>query len=285
MATASESDDESTTSATPLQQCVFWGLTIAFMIKLGCFVVVAVIIHNNDWIHLKAVKDFDFVYIRGISFDDCAYEVNATETITCIKWSLVNQTEWYAFWNYYKIDSNTVTLPSAWYANAYYICLLLLVWYVLDMSSMLVMCCKQRKNVENFEYHKQVSILSAIFIIITYISVHIGLAHGRQTKFIDFRMKANQTSWNWCQNIHRELLFLRPGMRNPARPRRLQLSKIPKKTQVDSTMRKCCRPNTEIEEQAPGPSRSPKPGPSRSPIAGPSTRQKVEIEMRPLKEM
>jgi hypothetical protein len=58
----SDSDDESTMSATPMQQCIFWTLTIAFMLKLGCFVVVAVIIHNNEWILLES-KTFEYVFM------------------------------------------------------------------------------------------------------------------------------------------------------------------------------------------------------------------------------
>jgi hypothetical protein len=57
-----DSDDDSITSATPAQQCLFWSLSVAFMLKLACFVIVAVIIHNNAWVVVEP-KNFDYAFI------------------------------------------------------------------------------------------------------------------------------------------------------------------------------------------------------------------------------
>jgi hypothetical protein len=48
-----DDDNDSIQSVSPAQQCLFWSLTAAFMVKLTCLVVVAVSIHNNDWITVE----------------------------------------------------------------------------------------------------------------------------------------------------------------------------------------------------------------------------------------
>ncbi|KAI6223589.1 hypothetical protein M3Y99_01448000 [Aphelenchoides fujianensis] len=162
------------------------------MVKLISFVVTAVIMHYNEWLRISS-KYLEYTFIRGISFKDCAYNTENPNHIECVKWTHSNNTEWHHFWSKHGIDSENVQTPSIWYANAYYICFLLLVLYVIDMGAMLIMCCRQRQSNDDILYQKQVSLLASLFIGITYISVITAVLHFRTDLITGLKVESSTT--------------------------------------------------------------------------------------------
>ncbi|KAI6189212.1 hypothetical protein M3Y98_00438400 [Aphelenchoides besseyi] len=190
---AIESDDDlSITSATPIQQCIFWSLALAFMFKLISFVLVAVIIHYNEWLRINA-SNLDYVFIRGISYKDCAYAVDNTNQIECVKWLQGNKSEWTQFWDNHGVNVENVQLPSIWYANVYYICFLLLALYLIDMGAMLVMCCRQRQSSDDIIYQQQLTLLATFFIGVTYILVFIAVIYCRSDPFVKLQFPTDSS--------------------------------------------------------------------------------------------
>ncbi|KAH7732200.1 Protein T22E5.6 [Aphelenchoides avenae] len=170
-------DDDSVRSVSPFGQVLFWTLTISFMVKLVTLVVFIFIVPNNEWVVLTNDAT-NYVFMRGITGSDCVNEKSQAADISCIRWA-EGLDERTSFYEKRGVDVDRVQEPSSMLQLAFYIAVLIIIVYIVDLAASLAMCCRQRKQ-EHHTPERQVSVCTSVFIIVLYLFLLLTMVRARE---------------------------------------------------------------------------------------------------------
>lgn len=165
-------DIASIESVQPLDQLSFWCLTFSSMLKLVAMGVTIFVLPFNKWILLqRPADDADMLLIRGIAGLDCVY-ASEDSAIQCMRWADLPERR-HKFWAKFGLDSAELEQPGGMFRSLYYLVLLQLFLFLLDIGATLVMCCRYKAQKEGPTLEKRVSLALSGAILFFYALVSL----------------------------------------------------------------------------------------------------------------